>query len=294
MTVQVDLQGRSVFYDRFFQENYPDLQRWALQIAMYNRDLSHDLLHDVYLRVSQREDNPESIESVHAYLYKAIKNAHISHLRRKTRTGGFQISLSENESDLSQLLIVDPRLINKAHDDLRAICRFACNRKSTSISASILILRFFHGYYSAEVAKVVNRSLNAVEARLVKARREASSYLLDSVDLETVRNRSSASNPGSAFRSADLLTELREMVFASVEGRCLPVEWLRREYRLSRGGLERAELSHLVSCAECLDNANTLIRIPLLKERHPLDSIGPQTVVEILERNRSMAAAAGI
>lgn len=293
MDAYINTPGRVVSYASFFQDHYHILQRWALQITRYDRDLSEDLLHDVFLRFSQRPDQPDNIESISAYLYAAMKNAYVSYLRRKTRMGWYQLSLMEHEFEVKSPLKFDPRIAIKADDDLRAICHFACSRKATSISASILILRFFHGYYSAEVARVINRSRNAVEARLLNARLEASSFLLSSIGPDMNEYPTPGRlRKGRAGNSADLLTELRQTIFAAVEGRCLTDERLRRVYRQSQQGMDRTELSHLVSCAMCLDVVNTLFRMPLLCDRHPLDSIGPQTGMEVFERNRSMAARA--
>jgi hypothetical protein len=35
--------------------------------------------------------------------------------------------------------------------------------------------------------------------------------------------------------------------------------------------VSRAVLSHLVSCPRCLDEANQLLGLPLLRERNPID-----------------------
>jgi RNA polymerase sigma factor (sigma-70 family) len=293
MDVYGNIVVEGASYDHFFQENYQTLQRWALQITMYDRELSEDLLHDVYVRFIQREEQPKDVESVHGYLYVAMKNAYVTYLRRKTRTGSHQLSLLDHEFADNAALIVDPRSVIKVHDDLRAICQYACERKSTSISASVLILRFFHGYFSAEVSRVVNRSRNAVEARLLNARREAAAHLTGTEKTEKTRPpRKNGENESIKVR-ADLLFELRKQVFSAVTGHCLMPERLHLLYRKADGGLSREQLSHLVSCQICLDAVNTLLHMPLLKDRHPLDTLGMQSVVETLQCNSSFAAAGG-
>lgn len=294
MDVYGNTRNESVSYDNFFQENYQTLQRWALQITMYDRELSEDLLHDVYVRFTQRDEQPRDVESVHGYLYVAMKNAYVTYLRRKTRTGSHQLSLLDHEFADNATLIVDPRSAIKVHDELRAVCQYACVRKEKSISASILILRFFHGYFSAEVSRVVNRSRNAVEARLLKARREAAEHLHNPFRIEkAIASRKDATDETVRVRT-DLLLELREQVFLAVTGRCFTPESLNMVYRKARGGLGREELSHLVSCEDCLDTVNAMLHMPRLKDRHPLDTLGPQSIVENLQCNSSFAAAGGI
>ena len=276
-------------YDLFFQENYEALQRWAMQITAYDRELSEDLVHDVYLSFSNRFDTYENIDSVHGYLYAALRNAYLSHLRRKTRSN--QIPLSDFEQLGDLLPTIDPRDAFRVHDQLRAICHYVRRRKSNSISASILILRFVHGYFSAEVARIVNRSRNAVEARLHKARREVTVYLSDdSIEIRAERpRRLKDCVTNDLSEDGDLLRELRAIIFSASTGRCVQTDWLRTFYRKNSGGLGREELSHIVSCAECLDNVNKLLQMPTLKDRHPLDTLGPQTTTETLERNQSIA-----
>ncbi len=282
----------STSYDQFFQENYGTLQRWALQITSFDRELSEDLLHDVYLRFSQKREQPADVESVHGYLYVALKNSYVTYLRKKTRMGSQQLSLLDFESADNATLIVDPRSTLRVHDDLRAICEYACERKYKSIAASILILRFFHGYFSAEVARVVNRSRNAVEARLMKARREASEHLNGHLNAEPPKSQRKLPSKEWIKGRSDLLIELRERVFAAKDGWCPPPEVFLKLYRNKNEGLSREDLSHIVSCRECLDCANDLLRMPRLAERHPLDTLGPQTTVEAMQIGRSRAAYA--
>ncbi len=290
MNVYSNTRNESASYDHFFQENYKTLQRWALQITAYDRELAEDLLHDVYVRFNQRQERPENVDSVHGYLYVAMKNAYVTYLRKKTRTASHQLSLLDHEFADNATLIVDPRSAIKVHDELRSICEYACARKMTSISASILILRFFHGYFSAEVSRVVNRSRNAVEARLLKARHEAATQLINPSKTEKVRSSQTNSFEALIKPRADLLMELRERVFSSVTGACFSTEGLRRFYRKAENGVSREQLSHLVSCRECLDAVNGLLHMPMLSERHPLDTLGPQTVVETLLCSMSKAA----
>jgi DNA-directed RNA polymerase specialized sigma24 family protein len=56
--------------------------------------------------------------------------------------------------------------------ELRSICEYACIRKETSKARSILLLRFFHGYYPTETAQVLRTSRNNVDNWLTLARRE--------------------------------------------------------------------------------------------------------------------------
>lgn len=292
MELPENSRDKAVSYDSFFEENYQALQRWALQITTYDRELAEDLVHDIYLRFSRRDQITGEVDSVHGYLYAALKNAYVSHLRNKTRTGSRQFSLFDHEFADNVWLTVDPRSSIKVHDELRAICEFACNRKAASSSASILILRFFHGYFTAEVARITGRSRNAVEARLLKARREMALHLSGETKWEKSKNPGGR-GPAPLIARHDLLLEMRERIFEAVEGICLSVADLSNIYKKSKSGLNREELSHIVSCRKCLERVNGLLRMPRLSERHPLDTLGAQSTIETLQCSMSRAAWAG-
>jgi len=53
------------------------------------------------------------------------------------------------------LRTIDPRDQIQVHDELRRVYQYACARKETSKAGSVLILRFFHGYYPSEIAKLL-------------------------------------------------------------------------------------------------------------------------------------------
>lgn len=293
MNVSNDAGGRSVSYDENFQENYNTLLRWALQISSFDRSVSEDLLHDVYLRFNRRDETPDAVESVHGYMYTALKNSYVTHLRKNTRARSKQVAILDHDMIGHDNLVIDPRSVFKIHDELLAICEWACERKGKSIAASILILRFFHGYYSAEVARIVNRSRNAVEARLLKARREVNAYLAEHC-VEKSNRQFKKADGSFGGRQGDLLIELRTRVFAAATGRCLPREDLKILYKKPQDGIEREELSHIVSCPRCLDRINELLKMPQLLERHPLDTLGPQTTVETLQCSRVLAMSAAM
>lgn len=294
MEVHGDAPPSGLSYDDFFQANYETLRRWALQITSYDAVLSEDLLHDMYLRFSIRNAAADNVESVQGYLYTALKNSYVTHLRKKTRTASKQILFLSDEQSAHDSLTVDPRATLLVQDTLLEICEYACERKSRSIAAGILILRFFHGYFSAEVARIVNRSRNAVEARLLKARREVNQYLLDSPNPVKIATKKTLRRKEFRRADTDLLAEIRERIFSAVTGSCFSNEGLRAFYKKLRGGVEREELSHIVSCRKCLDDINDLLKMPRLAERHPLDKLGPQTTLETLQIDHVKTMAAGM
>ncbi|HKC66515.1 MAG TPA: hypothetical protein VKB86_22920, partial [Pyrinomonadaceae bacterium] len=65
------------------------------------------------------------------------------------------------------------------------------------------------------------------------------------------------------------------MIFDSRRGDCLTAAQLEKLYRdADASGMNQVTLAHIVSCPECLDEVNSLLKLPLLKERFPSDTLG--------------------
>src|SRR5262249_18571451 len=149
-------------------------------------------------------------------------------------------------------------------------------RKETSKAASVLLLRFFHGYYPSEIALLLRTSRQAVDERLRLARSEAKLYLDDPQRLKFIAEgpplKPPPSQPPRPRATTDFLDELREMIFQSRQGHCLSRKQLRQVYSSAEAkAVDGTLLAHLVSCPRCLDEVNRLLGLPLLADRYPTD-----------------------
>jgi hypothetical protein len=167
------------------------------------------------------------------------------------------------------------------------VCGFACVRKEKAKSACALILRFFHGYYPSEVARVLRTTRQAVDVRLLNARNEARLVLENPKALAFLEGGAfEAPQAKPAHETNDLLNELQQMIFSSRRGVCLTGQQLKgmycggRECSDLRSGISdlrsqptQPQLAHIVSCPTCLDQVNRLLGIATLSQRHPADSV---------------------
>src|SRR5262249_6358107 len=119
------------------------------------------------------------IENIDGYLHRTLRNRHLSNIRRNARTPLDLPSAVEYDCAELGLRAADPRRRFQVLDELRTICRYACARKETSKAGSILILRFFHGYYPSEIIQLTGSSRQSVDTWLRIARGEARVYLQD-------------------------------------------------------------------------------------------------------------------
>ncbi|HEU4595202.1 MAG TPA: sigma-70 family RNA polymerase sigma factor, partial [Pyrinomonadaceae bacterium] len=271
----LNLRKSGLSSEELFARNYERLLGWSLHLTGGDRATAEDLLHDVFVLLSLHRPDLTTVDNPEGYLYTMLRNLHISRLRRASRAPLRQLSVVEFDSadaGLRTLAAHDQLLVR---DQLRTVCRYACARKEGAKSACALILRFFHGYYPSELARVLRTTRQAVDVRLLHARNEARLVLenpralgfVDGMEIAPVRASESSGSAG------DFLSELRETIFRSRRGDCpSPVE-LRRLYRYGDESPTQERLAHFVSCRECLEEINRELGIPSLSERHPVDTI---------------------
>jgi RNA polymerase sigma factor (sigma-70 family) len=271
----ISANHRDVFLSR-----YKGLHAWALQMTAHDEALAEDLLHDLFILFTLNQPELERIQNLDSYLYTCLRNLHTSQLRRATRARFEQLSIVEYDSaKLSLQAVSYGRDWIQAQDDLRRVCHYANARKDSANAASVLILRFFHGYYPSEIAKVVRITRAAVSKRLLAARAEAKAYLQNSSALSFLGGENQSAPPevipaNFARRTGDFLQELQQTIFQSRPGDCLPSGELKRIYGSDhKTSISRRSVAHIVSCPVCLDTVNKLLGLPLLTERYPTDTM---------------------
>ncbi|MBK8464740.1 MAG: RNA polymerase sigma factor [Chloracidobacterium sp.] len=268
-------RDKSAVVDEIFDENYPAMMRWANVVSNNNKPLSEDLVHDVFIKCKRSPSDLSEIENIKSFLFTAIKNTYVSQLRRKTSRR--EVPIVDEMSPNSMGLVHDPRISGAARDQLLDICYYACKRKEKSISASVLIFRYFLGYYPFEIKKLLKRPQNSVEVRMSKVRAEVTEYLCGEGRMEKsnqgIKKESQLNNHNTT--GDNLTAEIQSIIFLHASGKCLSANEWRRLY-LKSNEIGREDISHLVSCLSCLDTVNELLRIPLLRHRHPLDSCNVQ------------------
>jgi DNA-directed RNA polymerase specialized sigma24 family protein len=268
-----------VKFEELFFAHYARLLAWALQLARGNRWEADDLVQELYVQFARSSPDLDQIQRPGDYLFSVLRNLQYARLRRAGRSAIDDLSIVDYDSIEGGLQAVDRSQLLFVRADLHRVCDFVCVRKNSSRTASILILRFFLGYFPSEVMAVTQSSRIAVDKALQAARREARLDLerpgfLSSI--EAPRERSTMGdgvheNPSRLFR------DLREKIAASCVGECFGREVLRARYTENEPGFAIEELAHLVSCKRCLDEANAILGLPLLDERSPDEVLGRDT-----------------
>ncbi|HEY5883499.1 MAG TPA: RNA polymerase sigma factor [Pyrinomonadaceae bacterium] len=266
-------------HEEVFLGRYARLRAWALQLTAGDRERAEDLVHDAFVQFNLTQPDLNGISNLDGYLYRMLRNLHLSQVRRSMREQHRNLSIIDYDSAEIGLRTSDPRHQIRLQDELRLVCHYGCIRKETSKAGSVLILRFLHGYYPSEIARVMRSTRPAAEERLRAARNEARQHLKDPNSLQFMRGTSVRKDQfipmGFARPTVDLLSELRQTIFDSRQGTCLTLSTLKELYSGSGvSSIDQLTLAHITSCSQCLDSVNRLLNLPPLAERFPIDTMG--------------------
>src|SRR5262245_32053933 len=265
----------SLDHEEMFVARYEGLLAAALQLTDHDRARAEDLLHEAFIEFTLSRPDLAVIENPDGYLYRVLRNIHLSEFRKSTRHALRMVSIAEYDSVGLGLRQLDPTARAQAQDDLRAICQYACLRKASSKAGSVFILRFFHGYFPSEIARLCRSSAPAISELIRAGRQEAMAWLQNPEQLHFLRAQAADLKPINFGRTLENWEgELRRYVFNAGSGTACPTEEEWRECYRQPGGtpLEAAQLAHLVSCERCLEVVNLLLGLPPLAERFPSEA----------------------
>jgi RNA polymerase sigma factor (sigma-70 family) len=265
-------------HEELFLEHYGKLVEWALQVTQKRHDEANDLVHDLYVQLirTRPEIDLSDDDRVRGYLYTMLRNLSVSRARRAGRDALSSLQIVDYESVEYGLACIDRSKLILVRSALAHVCEYACVRRDTSRSASVLILRFFLGYYPSEIARILQVTRAAVEKHLQAAREEARVYLERPGMLRFMGQAATLPPMASCFLPDDpmaLVAELRHRIRSGVKGEC-PVEASFEErYTQQRPSMGTAELAHVVSCDRCLEFTNAALGLPTMADRFPGDTI---------------------
>jgi RNA polymerase sigma factor (sigma-70 family) len=273
-----------------FLQRYNRLLDWALKLTNQRRAAAEDLVHDAFVQFMLCR--LDTINNLDGYLYGMLRKMRISQLRRSAQQINkmYDLRIADYDSAEGGLVAVlraeshavDSRI--QIQDELLQICHYVCARKETSKSASILILRFFLGYFPREIARILRCQDRAVRDLLMTARREVKLYLNAPEQLKffagDIGNGGNGQKMGDGVRwhsTGNLLQDLRNTIFRSRQHECLTEEQIQNIYddAAPNNTLDCATLAHIVSCIGCLEQINRILQLPPLIDRFPTDMLGP-------------------
>ncbi len=262
-------------HERAFVSRYRQLLRAARRLTEGDSEAADDLLHDAFVQFVGAQPDLGGIEHLDGYLTTLLRNLRVSRLRRRANQARAQVAVEEYDSVDRALEQVDPHQALAARDALMRVCTFACQSKATSRGASILILRFFHGFYPTEVERIANGPARTIRRLLADARVEARASLT-----ALPRPREAGRNDNVLVPSLPALTSLdpaamvralREAIFQTRTPPCPAPSTIASWYRRPGTMLETGDLAHVASCRRCLTRICATLGVPPPDETWPFE-----------------------
>jgi len=249
--------------EQLFTERYAQLLAWALRLTNNHRASAEDLVQDAFIQFTLSNTSLDRIANVDGYLRRMLQYMHFSRVSR----GLCFSSISDYESLQTALRVPGISDQIQARDELDQICRYACLRKETSRAGSVLILRFFHDYSPREIAQIIGSTRHSVDEWQRVARRELKLFLREPHKLTFTGSVEEPAQIESTNRDGDIAGAMRQVIFQSRRGDCQSLKELEMSYATGKC-LGTQQLSHIVSCYQCLDSVNAMFSLGLLKDRH--------------------------
>jgi len=191
-------------HEEVLLERYDRLYSWLVQLTDGDRELAKDLVQDAFVHFTLVRPDLRKIRNLDAYLFELAKNLHLSQVRRATNSRVQQLSILDYDSTELALRTIDLREQVQVQDELRRICHYASVRKETAFAGSVLILRFFSGYYPSEIARVLRTVRHSVDVMLAFARHEAKVYLENPQSLSFMKETSIRPHGGAIAHAAEI------------------------------------------------------------------------------------------
>ena len=286
--------------EELFLERYHRLLDCALKLTNQQRAAAEDLVHDAFIQFMLcRADR---IGNIDGYLYGMLRYMRLSQLRRSAQqVNKMNLRIADYDSaedGLAAVLRAESHAVDsriRIHDELRRICQYTCVRKETSKSASVLILRFFLGYFPREIAQILRFQNQAVHNLLMIARREVKLFLNTPEQVKFIigDNEFKICDKVKRPSTGNLLQDLRNTIFRSRRNECLTEEQIQKIYDKAapNNALDCAKLAHIVSCISCLEEVNRILQLPPIIERFPTDMLDPDSGPD--DRDNGSGAASG-
>jgi len=156
-------------FEELFQEHYDLVYRTAYSILDNAAD-AEDVLQTVFLRLIRSGLPPRLRDNVKGYFYRAAVNVSLDVVRAKKRIElitdreRLEICPSPSDADLSE----------QTHKRLaQAIAELSPE------AAQILVLRYFHDYSDAQIAKLLGMSRGTIAVRLFRSRAHLKKLMQD-------------------------------------------------------------------------------------------------------------------
>ena len=281
------IPGASSAHITVFAERYNQLLAAARSLGRDDQGQAIDLVHDALIEFVRYSPDLHKINNLDGYLCRLMCNLFKLQKRKAMNRSMMELSIENYDSVESVLTEAanqrcDPQHLLHIQDVLRTICEYACFRKERLKLGSVLILRYFHGYHTSEIALIMGVTSSAVSHQLKLAQAEINLYLNDPKQCDFYREIASLRGKlklNHGCLADDLMSELRRAIFlpSSCRGCILHFNLYKLYSRPRQEGIDCKTLAHIVSCADCLNAISNFLGLDLPSMRYPMDELSRRT-----------------
>jgi len=144
-------------------ESFSDMVYRFLVKNTRNKDLSNDIIQDIYLKLWEKKKRV-NFENSKSYLFKMAYNRMIDHYRKE-----------KFEEQLDDYHLEDET--NPNEFDTKKIIENALNRLS-KVQKAVITLRDYEGYSYGEIGKILNLNESQVKVYIYRGRKSLKQYLV--------------------------------------------------------------------------------------------------------------------
>ena len=162
--------GNSSYYERVFRKYYQSLCLFALKYVR-DPDEAEEIVQDMFVRVWQKRATLAISDSLKSYLYQAVRNACLNHLKHKN----VKLEYQKNTIDSSPSTNAGDTLVAL---ELEVKIRETLG-KLPSERKKIFLMSRNEGFKYREIAEKLNISVKTVENQMSKALKFLKSELTD-------------------------------------------------------------------------------------------------------------------
>ncbi|HWP82746.1 MAG TPA: RNA polymerase sigma-70 factor [Bacteroidota bacterium] len=170
--------GNSAAFEAVFRSYYPRLCRFAFRLVG-SKPLAEEIVQNVFVRLWEKRNDGPPINSLKTYLYQAVKNQAINHLKQEEKWTSIDGDLLETtpdfanpEQEIRQKEILDA--VEEAIQLLPPRCRL------------IFTMHRFDGLSYAEIADVLGISRKTVETQMGRALKSLRRLLIHHLPLLSI------------------------------------------------------------------------------------------------------------
>jgi len=150
-----------LLYEKLFKQYYKPLIRFAYRYV-YDEAVAENVIHDVFLYLWNERDRLDFALNIKTYLYNAVKNRCLDHLRRKKIENKYKMINIVLDKEIQT---PETTLINK---EFETAIKDAVNAMPVKRREIFIMNRFDQLTYS-EIASILNISIKTVETQMSRS-----------------------------------------------------------------------------------------------------------------------------